>query len=79
MNPKSIETVSSTNLQVVGLAPAQASAALYQSMANSAGLAAMNAVMAQQQSNIIHQTATSLGVSMIYSLGGLKTGGRKKR
>lgn len=32
------------------------------------GLSAQNAVMAQQQSNIIHQAATTQGVNLLYAV-----------
>lgn len=53
----------------VGNAPATAASSLDQMIAASLGLAAQNAVLAQQQANILHQAATSVGIEQIYASG----------
>jgi hypothetical protein len=63
------DSVTQANVKVLGDAPAQAMGTLYQSIGQSLSLAAANAVIAQQQANVVHQAATTLGVTMLYSLG----------
>jgi|SaaInl8_200m_RNA_FD_contig_121_92705_length_2156_multi_5_in_0_out_0_2 hypothetical protein len=63
------DSVSSTNVEVVGDAPAQAMGSLYQSMAQAIGLAGGNAVTEQQQVNVTNQTSTTLGLSLLWSMG----------
>jgi len=79
VNSQIMDSVTSCNLLVTGNASAQALASLYQSMAHSSALAAMNAVTMQQQSNLIHQAVTTLGVNLIYAHGGMSTGRAIKR
>lgn len=62
------DAVTQTNLLVVGTAPAMAMASLYQTLANSVAMAAMNAVYAQQQANMAHQAATVKGISVLLSI-----------
>ena len=69
VNSQIADAIASTGLMVNGNASAQAIALLYQSMSHSAGLAAQNAVTMQQQSNLIHQATTTMGVSLIYTIG----------
>jgi len=40
---------------------------LYQSVAHAIGLGALNAVAAQQQSNVTAQAVTTMGANMLYS------------
>jgi hypothetical protein len=68
VNPMVTDAVTQTNLLVVGTAPAMAMASLYQTLANSLAMAAMNAVYAQQQANIAHQTATLQGIAKLLSI-----------
>jgi hypothetical protein len=79
VNPQIIDAVTSSSMQVNGNASAHALALLYQTMAQSASLAAMNAVTMQQQSNLIHQATTTIGVNLIYALGGMSSVRSKKR
>jgi hypothetical protein len=69
VNPAVTDAVTQTSLLVVGAAPAVAMASLYQTLANSLAMASINAVYAQQQANIIHQTATAEGVALLLSIG----------
>ncbi|MGK7941422.1 MAG: RebB family R body protein [Crocosphaera sp.] len=62
------DAVTQANVKVLGDAPAMAMSNLYQTMSQSLSLAAQNAVTAQQQSNIVHQAATTQGVSLLYSV-----------
>ncbi len=63
------DSVTQANVSVLGLAPAMAMGSLYQSLGNSVAMAAMNAVYAQQQTNIAHQAATARSVAALLSLG----------
>ena len=69
VDPQIKDAVASTNVKVVAEAPAQAMGNLYQSISHATGLAAGNAVTAQQQTNVIHQAATTMGVTLLYTLG----------
>ena len=62
------DAFTSTATTVVALAPAMATASLYQNLGNSAAMAAMNAVHAQQQAFIAHQAATAAAVAMLLEL-----------
>jgi Killing trait len=62
------DAITQTNVMVTGQAPAMALAQLYQTLANSFAMASFNAVFAQQQTNIAHQTATTEEVIRLLSL-----------
>jgi hypothetical protein len=68
VDPVITDAVAQTNYLVIGAAPAVAMANLYQTIANSVAMAAMNAVYAQQQANMVHQAATTQGVALLLSL-----------
>ncbi|MGZ5444891.1 MAG: RebB family R body protein [Thermoanaerobaculia bacterium] len=68
VNPQITDSVTQTNVKVLGDAPAMAMGNLYQTMAHSIGLAMENAAAAQQQINITAQAATVQGIAMLYSL-----------
>jgi hypothetical protein len=74
VNPQITDAVTASNVKVLGEASAQALGSLYQTQANLTGIAAGNAVTAQQQANLIHQATTTMGVTMLYALGGATTG-----
>jgi Killing trait len=62
------DAVTQSNVKVVGEAPAMALGTIYQTMSHSTGLMFENSVNAQNQQNILGQTATTMGVMQIYSL-----------
>jgi Killing trait len=68
VNAQITDAITQTNVKVLGEAPAVALASLYQTIGNSIAMAAANAVFAQQQANILYQTATTLGVAKLLSL-----------
>jgi len=74
VNPQVTDAVTASNVKVLGDASAQALGTLYQTQANLAGLSAGNAVTTQQQANLIHQATTTMGVTMLYALGGTAAG-----
>ena len=63
-----IDAVTIANTKVLAESPAMAMGSLYQTISNSVAMAAANAVYAQQQANIAHQAATTLGVTRLYSV-----------
>ena len=62
------DAVTQANVKVVAESPAVAMGTLYQSLAHSTGIMFENAVNAQNQQNILGQTATTQGVIQIYSM-----------
>ncbi len=68
VSPQITSAVAQSNVQVVGSAPAMAMGNVYQTAAHSTGLMFENAVNAQNQQNILAQTATTQGIIQIYSL-----------
>ena len=68
VNPMVTDAVTQSNVKVVGESPAMAISTLYQSMAHSTGILFENAVVAQQQQNILAQAAVNQGVMQIYSM-----------
>ncbi|GBF82096.1 RebB family R body protein [Aphanothece sacrum] len=59
---------SHTNNDPIGNAPATALSSLEQMISSSLGLAVQNAVLAQQQGNILHQAVTTLGIEQLYAV-----------
>lgn len=62
------DAVTQSNVKVVAESPAMALSNVYQTAAHSTGLMFENAVNAQNQQNILAQTATTQGVMQIYSI-----------
>lgn len=69
VNGQITDAITQQNLTVLGSAPGQAIAVLYQTMAQNMALAAQNAVTQQQQLNMVSQAATVQGVNQIYQAG----------
>lgn len=68
VNSQITDAVTQANVKVLADAPSIAIGNLYQVISSSLGLSAQNVVMAQQQSNIIHQASTTQGVNLIYAV-----------
>lgn len=68
VNAQITDSVTQANVKTLGDSPALSLSNLYQMISQSLGLAAQNAVTSQQQTNIIHQAATTQGVSLLYSV-----------
>lgn len=68
VNDQITDSVTQTNVKVLGDAPAMALGSLYQATAQALATAALNATSAQQQLNITAQAATTMGVATLYSL-----------
>jgi hypothetical protein len=59
VNSQITDAVTQSNVSVIGAAPSQAVAALYQAVAHAISNAAHNATSAQQQTNILAQAVTT--------------------
>ena len=68
VNSQITDAVTQSGVNVIADAPAMALGNLYQMVSSSLGLSAQNAVMSQQQSNIVHQASTTQGVNLIYAV-----------
>jgi len=68
VNNQITDSVTQANVQVLGSSPAIAMGNLYQATAQALANAAHNATLAQQQMYVTAQAATTMGVSLLYSL-----------
>ena len=75
VSEKITDAVTQANVKVLGDSPAMSLSNLYQTISQSLSLSAQNAVTSQQQTNIIHQTTTTEGVSLLYALSTAALGG----
>jgi hypothetical protein len=66
VNNQITDSVTQANVSVLGQAPAMALSNLYQAGAHAFAIMMQNAAMAQQQTNITAQAATTQGVVMLY-------------
>lgn len=71
VNSQITDSVTQADVQVLGVAAANALANLYQATAQALANAAHNATNAQQQLNITAQAATASGVALIYARAGV--------
>jgi hypothetical protein len=74
VNDQITDSVTQTNVKVLGDAPAVAMGTLYQETAQALSIAAHNATTAQQQTNVTAQAATTQGVALLYSVDTASTG-----
>ena len=68
VNNQITDSITQANTKVLGDAPAIAMGNLYQATAQALANAAHNATNAQQQMYVAAQAATTMGVSLLYSL-----------
>jgi hypothetical protein len=68
VNNQITDAVTQANVQNLGVAPAVAVGNLYQATAQALANAAHNATMQQQQTNILAQAVTTMGVATLFSL-----------
>ena len=68
VNNQITDSVTQSNLQVLGSSPSMAMGNLYQATAQALANAAHNATMAQQQMYVTAQASTTMGVSLLYSI-----------
>lgn len=66
INSAVAHSVAMVNSMTVGMSPAMAMGSQYQNIAFNVGMASMNQVFAQQQSNIGHQAATFVNLIHAY-------------
>ena len=74
VNSQITDSVTQANVEVLGTAPATAMGNLFQATSQALANAAHNATMAQQQSNITAQAATTMGVATLYGIDTASTG-----
>ncbi|EKE84406.1 RebB family R body protein [Idiomarina xiamenensis] len=67
VNGAVVDSVAGTNVSVGASAPAMAMGNLYQTVGNSVAMAAANSVYAQQQGWVTSQSASTLGVTKLFS------------
>lgn len=79
VNSQITDSVTQSNVEVLGDAPAVAMGNLYQATAQALANAAHNAANAQQQTNVTAQAATTMGVATLYSLDTASTGVATKK
>ena len=68
VNDQITDSVTQVNTQVLGVSPAQSLSNLYQATSQALSNAAHNATNAQQQTNVMAQAATTMGVSTLYCI-----------
>ncbi|WP_445946268.1 RebB family R body protein [Shewanella sp.] len=68
VNDQITDSVTQANVKVLGDAPAMSMGNLFQATSQALANAAHNATMAQQQSAITAQAATTMGVTTLYSI-----------
>ncbi|MFC4656188.1 RebB family R body protein [Rheinheimera marina] len=66
LNAAIVQSLALVNTMTLGVAPAMAMGSQYQHLAYSLGLASMNQVFAQQQTNISQQASSVLAVLQLY-------------
>ena len=74
VNSQITDSVTQSNVKVLGDAPAVAMGNLYQATAQALSNSAHNATSAQQQTGVTAQAATTMGVATLYSLDTASTG-----
>jgi len=79
VNSQITDSATQANVQVLGTAPAIAMGNLYQATAQALANAAHNATLAQQQMYVTAQAATTMGVTLLYSLDTGATGAATKK
>jgi len=78
VNSQITDSITQANVQVLGSAPAIAVSNLYQATAQALANASHNATAAMQQSNVLAQAATTMGVATLYSVDTASAGAATK-
>jgi len=68
VNDMITDSITQVNTEVIGDAPAIAMGNLFQATAQALSNAAHNATSSQQQTNVTAQAATTMGVTILYSI-----------
>lgn len=79
VNDQITDSVTQSNVKVLGDAPAMAMANLYQASSQALGNSAHNTTAALQQTNVTAEAATTMGVTVLYSLDTASTGMATKK
>jgi hypothetical protein len=74
VNDQITDSITQSNVKVLGDAPAVALGNLYQATAQALANSAHNATTAQQQTGVTAQAATTMGIATLYSLDVASTG-----
>jgi hypothetical protein len=74
VNSQITDSVTQVNTKVLGDAPAMSMGNLFQATSQALGNAAHNATSSQQQTAVTAQAATTMGVTVLYSLDTAATG-----
>ena len=74
VNSQITDSATQANVQVLGVAPSVAMGNLYQATAQALANAAHNASSAQQQTNVVMQASTTMGVATLYLIDTATTG-----
>lgn len=74
VNSQVTDSITQVNVKVLGDAPAMSMGNLFQATSQALSNAAHNATMAQQQTNITAQAATTMGVATLYAIDTAATG-----
>ncbi|MCW8875430.1 MAG: RebB family R body protein [Kangiellaceae bacterium] len=74
VNSQITDSVTQANVEVLGDAPALSMGNLFQATSQALGNAAHNATSSQQQTAVTAQAATTMGVTVLYSLDTASTG-----
>lgn len=74
VNDQITDSVTQANVEVLGEAPAMSMGNLFQATSQALGNAAHNATISQQQTAVTAQAATTMGVTILYSLDTAATG-----
>lgn len=68
VNNQITDSVTQANVEVLASSPSVAMGNLFQATAQALSNAAHNATTSQQQTNVMAQAATTMGVAVLYSL-----------
>ena len=68
VNSQITDSITQANVQILGVAPAQSMGSLYQATSQALANTAHHAALAQQQTNIAAQAATTAGIALLFSL-----------
>lgn len=74
VNDQITDSITQSNVKVLGEAPAMAMGTLYQSTAHALGISMENAVANQQQMNVLSQAVTTECVAMLVGKSGGQAG-----
>jgi hypothetical protein len=74
VNDQITDSVTQSNVKVLGDAPAVAMGNLYQATGQALGNSAHNVTTAQQQTNVMAQAVTTQGVALLYAVDTAATG-----